>query len=413
MAENLFLRLTEDQLEWILLDDASGIVRIRGKGTFGEFEEMTSELSWPDSVCLMIGGEEVLLSSARVPGKQRRQLLQAVPYMVEEQLATDVEKCHFAIGDRSADGEVSVAIVDRQWLRSCLKRLNEAGLYPRQVVIDTLLVPMASAVTVMMDGQRVLVRTGAFSGFCIEKSMFSTAVSLLDEQQRSDLTVLVHSDDQEELQLQLSELHAEMDLSPQVQVLDYPPFESLCRNFGQIPDRNMLNLLQGEFEVEEETRSGSNAWRFAAILAACAFVLHLSLMTAQAVYLDIQGRQMEAEARALYKDIFPDDRNVRDMRRRWRARLAGEVSGESGDFMSLFKDAARHLPDSNLLLNNVNYNESRGDMVLQLEAARSEDLVRFSQTLSKLGLDADIGTISQEQGGVNGSIRVRPGGSQT
>lgn len=243
--------------------------------------------------------------------------------------------------------------------------------------------------------------------------MFSTAVSLLDEQQRGDLTVLVHPDDQEELQLQLSELHAEIDLSPDIQTLDYGPFETLCRNFDPHADRNTLNLLQGEFEVEEETQSGSDAWRFAATLAGCAFVLHLLLITAQAVSLDIQGQQMEAEARALYKEIFPDDRNVRDMRRRWRAHLAGEASGESGNFMSLFQETAKHLPGSNLVLNNVNYNANRGDMILQLEASRSEELVRFSQTLSELGLDADIGTISQEQGGVNGSIRVRPGGSQS
>lgn len=407
MSENLFLRIIGEGLEWLLLDSASGVVRIRGKGSLDEFAEMTSDITWSGGVYVMLGGESVLLSGAKVPSKQRRQLLQAVPYMVEEQLATDVEDCHFAIGDRRADGEVSVAVVDKGWLKYWLSRLNGVGIDPDVVAVDVLMVPMASAATVMVDGQRILIRTGAFSGYSIERSLMTTAVSLLDERQRGDLTVLVHPDERDELQLQLSELQAEIAATPEITELDYAPFETLCRNF----DRSTLNLLQGEFEIESQSRDSSGAWRTAAILAGCAFLLHLLLVAGQAVYLDIQARQYEAEAKALYNEVFPNDRNIRDMRRRWQAHLSGDSSGISGDFMALFKDTAKHLPGSNLVLNNVNYNAGRGDMILQLEASRSEQLVRFAQSLSELGLDADIGTISQEQDGVNGSIKVRSAGS--
>ncbi len=76
-------------------------------------------------------------------------------------------------------------------------------------------------------------------------------------------------------------------------------------------------------------------------------------------------------------------------------------------FVGLFSTAAGSLAGSSLVLNNVNFNENRGDLILQLEAPRSEQLVLFSQTLSKLGLDAEIGTISQEDSAVRGSIKVK------
>lgn len=407
MSENLFLRIIGERLEWLLLDGTSGVVRIRGEGSLDEFSEMTADITWSGDVFVMLGGESVLLTSAKVPSKQRRQLHQAVPFMVEEQLATDVEDCHFAIGDRHADGEVSVAVVDKGWLRYWLSRLKEVGVDPLIVAVDVLLVPRGSPVTAVVDGQRILIRTGVSSGYSIEKSLLATTVSLLDEEQRKGLTILVHPDEKDALQLQLSELQAEIELTPDVSELDYTPFETLCRRF----DRSTLNLLQGEFEIAPRSVNGSNAWRAAAVLAGCAVLLHLLMVFAQGLYLDIQGRQYGAEARALYNEIFPNDRNVRDIRRRWQAHLSGDSSGGSGNFMALFKDTASNLPGSNLVLNNVNYNASRGDMILQLEASRSEQLVMFAQTLAKLGLDADIGTISQEQGGVNGSIKVRSSGS--
>ena len=66
-----------------------------------------------------------------------------------------------------------------------------------------------------------------------------------------------------------------------------------------------------------------------------------------------------------------------------------------------------------LTLNNVNFNESRGDLVLQVLGSRSEALVEYTQQLSGKGLDAEIGTITQEGDGVRGSIRVKLRGART
>ncbi|MBD3647129.1 MAG: type II secretion system protein GspL [Pseudomonadales bacterium] len=405
MAENLFLRLFDEDMEWLLLDEATGVVRIRGKGSVDEFRELTSELDWSGAVYAMLAGESVLLTSGAVPSKQKRQILQAVPWVVEEKLATDVEDCHFAIGDRLDNGEVSVAVVERELLAGWLDRLGEAGIHPRVMAIDTLLVPDESATTVLVDGQRILVRTGKNGGFAFDRNLFAMIITMLETEQTRDISILVHPDDKEALQLELSQIEAESDTAPQLIELEDGPFETLCRNF----DQESLDLLQGEYTVEEERTESSSVWRSAAILAACAFVLHLLLVTGQGVYLDVQGRQYESQAMALYQEVFPGDRNVRDIRRRWQAHLSGELAGEGGDFMDLFAQTARNLPGSNLVLTNVNYNQSRGDMILQLQASDSKQMVLFVQTLTKMGLDASVGTINQDGDQVNGSVKVGTG----
>ena len=126
----------------------------------------------------------------------------------------------------------------------------------------------------------------------------------------------------------------------------------------------------------------------------------------QAVYLDLQARQMDSEAREMYASIYPNDRNVRDMRRRWQNHLRGG-GGVTGEFMTLFDETTKNIPGTNLILSNLNYNQSRGDMMLQLEASRSEQLISFAETLNKLGLVAEIGTINQSDDAVRGSVKVK------
>ena len=145
-------------------------------------------------------------------------------------------------------------------------------------------------------------------------------------------------------------------------------------------------------------------------LAALAFVLHLCSVLAQGFYLDRKAQEYERAAKGLYAEVFPNDRNVNDIRRRWRAKLGESGSSANGTFISLFSEAAKNLLGSELVLDNVNYNETRGDLIFQVQAPQSEKLVAFVQKLVNAGLKAEIGTISQEEDVVKGSIKIRSGG---
>ena len=115
---------------------------------------------------------------------------------------------------------------------------------------------------------------------------------------------------------------------------------------------------------------------------------------------------LKEETRAIYAQTFPNERNVRDIRRRWNSHLGKqEVTGNA--FISLLSRSTRQLASSGLSLVNINFNESRGDLVLQVLGKQSEALVEYSQTLRGQGLEVEIGTITQDDRGVRGSIRVR------
>jgi general secretion pathway protein L len=426
MAENLFLRLGrvsgEDHLEWLLLDEASGIIRLRGEGNREAFAEISTSLDINGATYVMLRGEDILLTSAKVPSKQPRQILQAVPFIVEESLAQDVEDCHFAIGDRNSAGDVNVAIIDNEQLRDRLNLLKELHIQPALITSDVLQLNLLNSnalatsasqtdeentCQVMLEADRALIRYGHGLGFAVAAHSLAMALTLVPEMNKAQLYIAMSDPDDEAFALTLAQINAELEQPAEITALDYHPFEQLCRGF----DAAAINLLQGQFRVEIKRASRPGSWRSVAILSACVFAVHVLLMVGQGIYFDNKADRIESQARALYTDVFPNDRNVRDLKRRWRAHLGESSSGADAAFLDLFAGAAKLLPAGSITLNNVNYNESRGDLVLQLETSRSDGLIEYSQTLDEAGYDAVIGTINQGDETVKGSVKIKSGGS--
>ena len=134
------------------------------------------------------------------------------------------------------------------------------------------------------------------------------------------------------------------------------------------------------------------------------------LTAGQGFYLNQQATDLEQEAIALYQSVFPKDSNTRDIARRWRSRLSGSGATNQVGLGALMEVVSQRLSGSGLTLDNLNYNASRGDLVLQLSGRQSDQIMALAEGLMGAGFQAEIGTISQENAAVRGSLRIRTGG---
>ncbi len=393
-TERFLLRLLSDRCQWTSGDKVM-------VGALSEFADAVSRNPTHDIV-VAVPGEAVLITSAIVPSRQHRQIVQAIPFIVEEELASEIDDCHFAIDDRNADGRVNVCVVDQGLMQQWLAEMNEAGIRPDELYPDTLLAPLEGDVSITIDGARAHIRTGPASGMTVATAHIAFALDLL-QTSSGEIHLYCRPDEREALGLQVAQVEAISGITIHEHLTEPGGLTLLNPALGTI------NLLQGPFQMSQESRGGRSVWRSAAILTTCTFLLHISMLLGQGIYLEISATRYEAEALALYQSVFPSDRNVRDLRRRWNAHIGAEGGG-GGEFLSLFQDTATNLPAAGLVVDNLNYNDSRGDLILQLTADRSEQLVAYAQTLNQSGLDAEIGTISQQDNNVRGSIKVRLGG---
>src|SRR3546814_16716794 len=76
--------------------------------------------------------------TVEVPARQPAKVLQAAPFVLEEQLAEDVDTLHFALGARQADHRWPLAIVSQTRMQAWLALLQDFAIHADAMVPDVL-----------------------------------------------------------------------------------------------------------------------------------------------------------------------------------------------------------------------------------------------------------------------------------
>jgi general secretion pathway protein L len=406
MVENLTVRFFPDSVDWIF-QDKNGRCLSSGKGQLEEMfvDQPLDEVSF--KVSGILAGEQVLLTSITVPSKPTRQIIQVVPYLAEEQLASDVEDCFFAIGKRTGD-ELSIAVVDRAWFEGILDSLKAVNLSPLVMAVETDLLGLPDQSAIYIDDERAHLLLSARKGLSTEIDQLSQLVTLTSPELTETVSVVRFVDDHPKVELVLDEI-ATLDTLNLVH--ESQPGSCLEYMASRI-NSSSLDMLQGPYAVRKK-QNGSGSWLKTVVWATLGLLLfQFCLMLAEGIYINNQAEALATESEKLYRSVYPRDKNISNMRRRWNGHLGQVNPSAKTGFMGLLSQAAAPIRANGLEIQNINYNESRGDLVFQLEAQRSEQLMLYVERLSDQGMDAEIGTISQDDGRVRGSIRIRSGGGR-
>ena len=406
MVENLTVRFFPDSVDWIF-QDKNGRCLSSGKGQLEEMfvDQPLDEVSF--KVSGILAGEQVLLTSITVPSKPTRQIIQVVPYLAEEQLASDVEDCFFAIGKRIGD-ELSIAVVDRAWFEGVLDSLKAVNLSPLVMAVETDLLSLPDQSAIYIDDERAHLLLSARKGLSTEIDQLSQLVTLTSPELSETVSVVRFVDDHPKVELVLDEI-ATLDTLNLVH--ESQPGSCLEYMASRI-NSSSLDMLQGPYAVRKK-QNGSGSWLKTVVWATLGLLLfQFCLMLAEGIYINNQAEALATESEKLYRSVYPRDKNIGNMRRRWNGHLGQVNPSAKTGFMGLLSQAAAPIRANGLEIQNINYNESRGDLVFQLEAQRSEQLMLYVERLSDQGMDAEIGTISQDDGRVRGSIRIRSGGGR-
>ncbi len=166
-----------DNLSWLVdqSDDASQVVNWQT----GSGQQLTALAKDHNNVVLVIAQQDVYLTGYEVPGTASRQLLAAVEYQIEDQLAQDVELQHFALGDQSSN-PVAIAVLEKTVMQRCIDLIQKHGLQVPQVVPEVFLCPWSGKpgdVSLIASHQSVILRYGEFQGI---KCRPELCVAMLD-----------------------------------------------------------------------------------------------------------------------------------------------------------------------------------------------------------------------------------------
>jgi len=388
--------------DWLILEN-DGKVRASGVTDYRGLSELIDPgadwLQNPANLVVILPAEYVLSLTAEVPGRSVGQIRRALPFVVEEYLAADVERMHLAHGPIRRGAPVRVNLIDRQYLDDWMGCLAELSLKPGYMVSDAELLPLLrDGAVVLLEAETALIRTESQAA-SVDVDNLSVALGALDV----DVIEVVNG----ELDgLVAGQLDREIEIVPGDET--DAPLVYLARRWRSLPDA--VNLLQGAYTQARPPSENVYRWRSVASLAGVWLLLGLIGMTVQAVWASMQADALEAKSEALFRDIFPGDTRITNVQRQMRQKLGQAGGGEGAGFTAYLGNLAQGI-DKTVTISSLTYADSRDELAADLQLASYDALEQLKQKLNRLGVTVEITSAEQQDSGIRARVRLQgPGG---
>ena len=241
------------EFRWAMLDDASGSAVLDWQpAAESDLPGIASEHA--DPVIFLIPQQCVYLTQIELPQKASRQVLAAIEFQVEDQLAQDIESQHCALGDTSAN-PVSIAVVEKPIMVACQALARKYGLRLHQVLPELFLCPWSGSGVNLVEGyQGYLLRYGDNHGFKCNSSTLAAMLRLVGREVEFESLVCYREDDSESELPQLDGIRVEQ--------------KSLGSTPSGLLDSPVIDLQQREFQLSSAWQALARVWKWVALLMA-------------------------------------------------------------------------------------------------------------------------------------------------
>ncbi|MFV8761830.1 type II secretion system protein GspL [Yersinia enterocolitica] len=289
--ERLILRLPSDESQailWLFISSDNYLYGSLAAG--GNDPELTLLLAnYPALV--LVPASEFTFHQVNLPSHVRNRPLQVLPFILEEQLATEVESLHFAILQQSED-VCEVAVVEKNIMQHWLACCDSLGAKVERLLPDVLMLPLASeGWSAVCLNDQWLFRRGAYAGMVAESSWLP---ELLAE---SPPTVI------ESYSLPPADVMGivEWRMQPECDLMQLVAYGDIYRG---------ADLLQGTFSRGNYWHIGLRRCR-SVIWALLIYLLLLCTQVGERYYhLWQQAEYWRLETVRLYQQLFPTEKNV-------------------------------------------------------------------------------------------------------
>lgn len=414
MAELLVIRLLAQgpneqapQAQWIVTDTA-GAPR---SGVHSGALPDAAPLVTARRVIVLVPGTDALLAEPVLPLKSGAKLAQVVPFALEEQLASDVEDLHFAVGKRDGKPGTPVTVVSHERMQTWRTMLAQAGVPVDAMYAETAALPVTpNAVTLLIDGSRVYVRRENTSGAVLEVEPLIEALQLAlaaGDEAREHVTMYVAEADYER-ERDLLEGLREFTASMQLKLLPEGPLALLAAN---LPQASAVNLLQGPYAVKRKLNLSFAPWRYAAILAGVLVLAHGVLKTWQYFHYGALEAQLDQTIAEVYQTAMPgapvpDPLQARQqMEQRLNQLRGGAPAGGMMATLAVLSEALAQTPGANI--ETIAYRNKTTD--LRVLAPSVDALDRIRQIATEHGMAAELQSANPRESKFEGRLQFKSG----
>ena len=393
MNEQLIIRLgsqPQQPISWLVWSAVNQEIIASGQLASVDDLSALAERLGRRPVVALVPAADVVLSEVLLPSKPNRQIIQALPYMLEEEHAEDIEQLYLALGQCQQRGKEywqQVALCKKVQLEQWVGSLMVAGFQPLQLLPDALLLPLHQdgASAIELTGQWLL-RQGQWQASSIEPGWWADFLSLANIE-------LIHSYSPWPTEILQNVQAAEPEL----------PLALLAQ---QLPEQR-FSLLQGQYAPKKAQNKVWSVWQSSIAFGTACLALYLITLAFGVWQQGQQLQQQRAELVTLYKSRFPAE-STRDISRQLARKLQGAGTGQDASLFSLLNDLQQELAaTTNVRLDNLKYDQKTSELRFQAEADSFQRFDNLKTRLEQKGFEVKQGALSNEGGKVQGTVAMK------
>ncbi|MEJ2766436.1 type II secretion system protein GspL [Photobacterium sp. MCCC 1A19761] len=430
MSEFLTIRLSsrpEQPVQWLVWSRqqkeviASG--QLAGLDQLSELEEYAAQRP----VFALIPASDVLLTEVVIPSGSSRQLATVLPYLLEEELAQDVDALHVHLLKR--EGQTAhVAVVEHRKIQTWLAALADAGMDVKKLVPDCLCLPLfRDSYTAAELEDQWLIRQSETLGICAESSWLSAWLLA----QKAPITAEVADEEEEEAARESVEPPASQPVdageavdSSAVLIRHYTPApagapgqwqaetpELVMQLLALGADDSGTNLLSGPYKRQPAWRKYLKPWRKVAIAAGLVLVAMVAEHLMSIQQMEQQALAYKSESERIFRQVLPQFNRIPSqsyLKRQMNselARLGGAGSNEGLlPWLAQLQPALSKVPQLNIL--NVKYDQNRAELRLQASSAEFQHFEQLRLLLTEQ-FEVEQGQLNKVENQVTGAVVLR------
>ncbi|MGB5444776.1 MAG: type II secretion system protein GspL [Psychromonas sp.] len=401
MNERLIIRLASNVSQknyWLIWSDSENEIIASGEVDNAEQLNLLTEKAVQRRVICLLPGVDVAIKKVPIKGVFNRQMQQALPYLVEEELASDVEKLHFSVLVKATD-LVYVAICDKQKMHHWLEWLENAQIRCTQFIPEGLALPLPEYGhwQAVQLGEFWLIRETANIAWSCEQSMLE---AILESKIKNS---------------------ADHDLIPQIESYS-PILENSAGQWTSLDPvlpmellaigtlNNSVNILTDKFKPAKETNQTIEKWRMPVIIAGILLLVSMLSMYTRTLKVQSQTEVIKEQVEALYQQAFPHESKLQYAR--INNKLEGMMANLTGDaggfgFLSMLNDLSPAFSvQKDFKINNLKYDSKKQELQLAITAPSFQAFEKFNAALPA-HLSAEQGALNNSPSGISGTLTVR------
>lgn len=397
MTERLIIRLASEASQknhWIIWSDSENEIIASGEVDNAEqLNSLTEKALYRTVVCLL-PSVDVCIKKVAINGAYNRQIQQALPYLVEEELASDVETLHFSVLSKQTD-LLHVAVCNKQKMFDWLTWLESAQISCKQFIPEGLALPVAEdgKWQALQLGKNWIIREGEELAWGCEPAMLAL---MLDSKLENDPAqqIVCYSPLPENCPGRW--LHAEAVLA----------MELLAK--GTLNAKS--NILTGEFKPKKEANKQLKKWRTAGILSAVFVLLLMFNLQLKKMQVQEQTAQIKQHVETVYKQAFPLQNKLKYSRIKKKVKtMLRSVDGGTAKygFLQMLNELLpAFLENTQLKPTSIKFDSQKQEMRILIDGDSFQAFEKLTSSLTKY-FTVEQGALNSSNNRVSGLLTIR------